>query len=62
MRYFGWLILLVKCFPFSFSVCFVSHLILGLLIYCWLIRVSLFIELGACEIWGQDGGETLALL
>ena len=30
--------------------------------FFWLVRVSLFIELGAHEIWGQGGGETLAPL
>ena len=29
---------------------------------CWLVRVSLFIELGALQFLGKGGGETLALL
>ena len=30
--------------------------------HCWLVRGSLFIELGAREIWGKGEGETWALL
>ena len=30
--------------------------------HCWLVRGSLFIELGSSEDLGKGGGETLALL